>query len=229
MPTLVIDTSGAFSTIVVIKRGKIAGLSRLHAQPATYLHEQINVLLKDLHVSFAELTDIACLIGPGGWTGLNIGVTAAKTIAQVLGIPLVPVSTLDALVADRSWNEGPVCGLLGAGRRRAYWAWYNTGTNGLVALPSGRSRVAEFAEWLSDLGSKSGRPLVIEYGRSLQDQLRPFLGAVALESHDMIAPRGIRAALEHSRSSLLRGPEILALAPNYMQSSLAERDAGVSC
>ena len=113
MRTLIIDTSGPFTTVLVAEESSLSTASILHGRPAEHLHEQIQTSLSCLHIEPSDLDRIAVVVGPGSWTGLNIGVTAAKTLAQVLEIPLSPIRTLDALVA------GPFKACLGSHERGA--------------------------------------------------------------------------------------------------------------
>jgi len=54
-------------------------------------------LLKQSQISLFDIKKIACTIGPGSFTGIRVGLTACRTLAQQLNIPLVGISTLDIL------------------------------------------------------------------------------------------------------------------------------------
>ena len=119
MRTLLLDTSGPFTTVLVAEESSLSTASILQGRPAEHLHEQIQTSLSCLHIKPSDLDRIAVVVGPGSWTGLNIGVTAAKTLAQVLEIPLSPIRTLDALVTGHS---KPAWALMNAGRGQCYYA-----------------------------------------------------------------------------------------------------------
>ena len=62
----------------------------------------IEELLRDNNLTASELYCIAVSMGPGSFTGLRIGLTAAKGLAFSAGLPVVPVPTFDALVLEIS-------------------------------------------------------------------------------------------------------------------------------
>src|SRR3954471_2248346 len=66
-----------------------------------------------------DLQGIAAAVGPGSFTGLRIGLSAVKGFAEVLHIPIAPVSTLEA-AAESVDVSGDVISVLDAGRKEFY-------------------------------------------------------------------------------------------------------------
>src|SRR5437763_16385673 len=61
---------------------------------------------------------------PGSCNGLRLAVTAAKVLACALQVPLIGVSTLDVIAAQRQQWRGRICAVLEAGRSELYAACY---------------------------------------------------------------------------------------------------------
>ncbi len=224
MPTLIIDTSGAYATVAVTHEEAVLGYAALKTQPLTHLHEQIRTMTRQLDLEMATFDQIGVVIGPGSWTGLNIGVTAAKTLAQVLGVPVVPLPTLDALVAARRWTRGRVCALLNAKRGNVYCGWYPTDATGAVRLAEGHAGVMPFSTWLEALAKETGIPLIVEYGNAYLTQIEQHQPAVCVDSLHLLNPNGLLLALHAHQSNQHTGDDLLTLSPDYMQQTLAERD-----
>lgn len=72
----------------------------------------------------SALKVVAVSLGPGSFTGLRVGLAAAKGLALALQIPLLGVPTLDATAYAHSRETLPVCAVLQAGRGRLVVAWY---------------------------------------------------------------------------------------------------------
>lgn len=121
-----IDTATAVLSVAVAgKDGLLAERSalgeRLHS---VRLIPFIQNLLVEAGLTLRDLTGIAVSVGPGSFTGLRLGLTAAKTLAQVLHLPVVGVPTLLALAAPLLPGGIPVCPVLTSRRGEAYAAVY---------------------------------------------------------------------------------------------------------
>ncbi len=83
-------------------------------------------LLAQCGVKKSELQGIAAAVGPGSFTGLRIGLSAVKGFAEVLGVPIVAVSTLEAVAASAE-GFSEVIAVLDAGRKEFYVGEYSAG------------------------------------------------------------------------------------------------------
>ena len=92
---------------------------------AERLHVYIDDVLKEAQITPASLTAIAVSKGPGSYTGLRIGVSAAKGLCYALNIPLIAIATLDALAHQVKTSEGVIVSMLDARRLEVYSAIYN--------------------------------------------------------------------------------------------------------
>jgi tRNA threonylcarbamoyladenosine biosynthesis protein TsaB len=76
-------------------------------------------------VTWDDVERIAVGVGPGGFTGLRIGIATARALAQARGLPLVPVSSLAALAAGADAAESPIAAVVDARRGEVFagvWA-----------------------------------------------------------------------------------------------------------
>ncbi len=80
--------------------------------------------LAEAEAGMSALTALAASVGPGSYTGLRIGVALAKGMAAAQDLPLVPVTTLETLLAAQPRAGAPLIAAVSAGRRRVIWAEY---------------------------------------------------------------------------------------------------------
>ena len=93
---------------------------------AERLHVYIDAVLKEANVSASNLNAIAISKGPGSYTGLRIGVSAAKGLCFALDKPLISVATLEALAHQIELSEGCIVSMLDARRMEVYSAIFNS-------------------------------------------------------------------------------------------------------
>jgi tRNA threonylcarbamoyladenosine biosynthesis protein TsaB len=95
----------------------------------------IAAVMSEAHMDFTELDRIAVTVGPGSFTGLRVGVAAARGIALATGKPAVGVTTLAALAAPFVAADGSkaVLAVINARHGRVYMQLFDPGGRSLLA------------------------------------------------------------------------------------------------
>ncbi len=106
----------------VLSARDYAGEGYSHAEK---LHVFIEEVLAEAGKSYKDLDAVAVSRGPGSYTGLRIGVSAAKGFCHALGIPLISVDTTLVLASMARIAEGHIVPLIDARRMEAYTAIYD--------------------------------------------------------------------------------------------------------
>src|SRR5680860_1018932 len=104
----------------VVGEVKLVG-GRRHAEQVA---PAIRYLCDELDVDLGHLTAIAVGLGPGLFTGLRVGVTTAKVMAQALRMPVVGIPSLDLLAYPVRHTSRLVVAVLDARRREVFHARY---------------------------------------------------------------------------------------------------------
>jgi tRNA threonylcarbamoyladenosine biosynthesis protein TsaB len=84
----------------------------------------VQAMMTAVGVAWADLDAVAVSLGPGSFTGLRIGLAAAKGMAMAARRPLLGVPTLDGLALQVTATELPVCCLLDARKEQVYAGFY---------------------------------------------------------------------------------------------------------
>jgi len=188
----------------------------------------LDLMLQESGIEREQIEAIAVAAGPGSFTGLRIGLAAARGLAQGLAVPAVPVSTLEALAEAVPTPGALICPLLDARRSQVYTALYRRGEKPPYAL---ETLVKEEALSIADLLEALGRydqPVVFlgeglqSYEADLLKSLPPHRAVIAaapfrLCRAALVALRGQRLLQANPRSSY---PELL---PRYLRRPEAER------
>lgn len=104
---LLIDTALDVATAAIGSGGKIiaARSNENQRDHAAFLHMAIREMLDECGIKPSDLGAVAVANGPGSYTGLRVGLSAAKGLCYALGIPLLTISTLEIL-ANSATAEG---------------------------------------------------------------------------------------------------------------------------
>ena len=119
-PLLAIDTSGARLQLGLAFDGAV--LTEIEAREkghAEILFGRVAALMARAGIAYADLKRIAVITGPGSFSGLRIGLSAARGLGLALGIPVIGVPRLLALSLSAE-SDGPVGVLVDARRGEAY-------------------------------------------------------------------------------------------------------------
>ncbi|UNC91444.1 tRNA (adenosine(37)-N6)-threonylcarbamoyltransferase complex dimerization subunit type 1 TsaB [Candidatus Contubernalis alkaliaceticus] len=128
MLILGIDTSTMVCSVALARENQIVGEYTLQNKKthSQRLMPLISAVIENCDFTPGDLGGISVTCGPGSFTGIRIGVAAARALSQALGIPLVGIPTLDVLAFQFNYGEGLICPLLDARRGEVYSAVYRS-------------------------------------------------------------------------------------------------------
>jgi tRNA threonylcarbamoyladenosine biosynthesis protein TsaB len=223
MLVLGIDTSGQSGGITlaeadagsfrVIESAAIAG-GTFSAQ----LIPTLAALLKKHGYRAAGIGGFAAASGPGSFTGLRVGLSAIKGLAETLHKPIATVSVLEALasMADR---DGKIAAAMDAGRKEVFLGLYErSAENSAHSLLMQREELLTQQDFLATLGTE--RPAVI----ITSDAALAELASASHSAVVVVTPPGSEAIARIGSGKLLAGETVSveALDANYLRRSDAE-------
>ena len=135
MYVLAFDTATDVVTVALGRDGEPLALVQIASgrEHAERLVPAIRAVVDDAGVGLDRLAAIAVGVGPGRFTGLRVGVTTAKVMAQALRIPVVGIGTLDLVAYPLRHTRRDVVAVVDAKRREVFWARYRPVPGGLEA------------------------------------------------------------------------------------------------
>ncbi|MCX7038951.1 MAG: tRNA (adenosine(37)-N6)-threonylcarbamoyltransferase complex dimerization subunit type 1 TsaB [Spirochaetes bacterium] len=145
MRALAIDTATDVLAIAAVNgEARVSLALRKGLQHSPTLVPLLERLLAEISLPVKDLDLIACSVGPGSFTGIRIGLATAQGIGLATGVPLVGVSTLDALARPFQPRAGDVFAVLDARKGKVYTASYSGAkrTSGYLDLSPAELRAA---------------------------------------------------------------------------------------
>ncbi len=183
----------------------------------------IDELMKKCQLQLSDMTAIASSIGPGSFTGIRIGVTTARTLAQALDIGTIGVPTLNAFCYSQREFDGLICPVFDARRNQVYAGAFRWADGRIETVTDpGAYMIDEFLESLQEAG---GRHMFFGDGIRVYGE-RIF----EAEPEALLAPEPVRLQRASSVAAMAldiynrEGTQAYgSLLPLYMRKAEAER------
>ena len=222
MLLLSFETSAKAASVALFDEEKLLGESYqltalTHSQTLMVMAED---LMKQCSVTVKDLTHVAVAAGPGSFTGVRIGVAAAKGLAWGGELPCYGVSTLEAMARGLGIRDGYICAAMDARRSQVYNAIFRVEEGTLTRIAE--DRAIAIGDLRTELEALPGPVWLVGDGAALCHRSLPFcLLPPQWRQHQRAVGVGL-AALEQIRQGL--PGDGAALAPNYLRLSQAERE-----
>ncbi len=123
---LSIDTTSTAGSVAILKNFSLIAeiISLSTVTHSKRIMKMIDNCLKLSDIAIEDITTIAVTIGPGSFTGLRIGLSAAKGIASAREIPLIGIPSLYALASGIFLSDIPIYPVIDARREEVFFAKY---------------------------------------------------------------------------------------------------------
>ena len=189
-----------------------------HSQTLMVMAED---MLKQCGYTAKDVTHVAVAAGPGSFTGVRIGVAAAKGLAWGLQVPCCGVSTLEAMAKNMGIYAGIVCAVMDARRNQVYNALFRVEDGNLSRITE--DRAISLADLGAELSQMEGEVYLVGDGS---------LVAKAALGDRVIAPAEHRMHQRAAGVAMVAAEMIAAgaicdaesMQPNYLRLSQAERE-----
>ena len=226
MLILAFETSAKAASVALTQDGNLLGESYqntglTHSQTLMVMAED---LLKQCSKTVSDLDAVAVAEGPGSFTGVRIGVAAAKGLAWGAELPCYGVSTLEAMAVSLGIYEGYVCPCMDARRNQVYNALFYVNQGKLERLREDRAiALADLKTELEQLNAPIY--LVGDGSRLTHKTLSAEIPNLILPPEHRIHQRAVGVAiLAEAKAAGGESGDAAVLTPNYLRLSQAERE-----
>lgn len=225
MKILALETSAKAVSAAVAENGKVlcSGYQDTGLTHSRTLMPIVEHILKNTDLTMADMDAIAVSVGPGSFTGIRIGVSAAKGLAFAVDKPAIGVSTLSAMARNVACMDGLIICAMDARRNQIYNALFEANNGRLTRLSEDRAiALADLAEEIrNDLRPKT---IVGDGARLCFDFLQNADIPCRLAPAHLIMQNAMSVALE-AEAMAAEGTLMSAqdLQPVYLRPAQAER------
>lgn len=226
MLILAFETSAKAASVALLEENRLLGESyqntgMTHSQTLLVMAED---LIKQCGKAVTDVTAVAVAAGPGSFTGVRIGVAAAKGFAWGASLPCYGVSTLEAMAEALGVWEGYVCPCMDARRSQVYNALFYVNRGEPERLR--KDRAISLEDLKKDLLTLDGPIFLVGDGANLTYKtLSGEVPSLVLPKEHRTHQRATGVALAAAKRIAAGNPgDGNALTPNYLRLSQAERE-----
>ena len=226
MRILAFESSAKAASVALMQDGVLLAESfqnngKTHSATLMPMAQQV---LSDCGLTAAELDAVAVAKGPGSFTGVRIGVAAAKGLAWGAEKPVCGVSTLEAMATQLSMQAGIICPVMDARRSQVYNALFQSDGKTLTRLTPDRAISLE--DLKKDLEKAEKTIFLVGDGTKLcYNTLSEALPHLTLPPAHLEMQRASGVAMAAERLAQQGGLQAPGeLVPNYLRLSQAERE-----
>lgn len=202
---LCLETATKNCSVAVAQNGNVVAQMQEHADKfihAEKLHTFISQALKNAGVEINQLDAIAVSNGPGSYTGLRIGISAAKGLCYALNIPMIAINTTEVLAQKVSTKNGEtrILAALDARRDEIYAQWFDASKMALSKVSAEIIDQNSFAEYLAlpvvivGDGAKKTAELAAFKNAEIRDELPAAADIAALAQQYFVAKQFVDVA-----------------------------------
>lgn len=226
MRILAFETSAKAASVALLEDDRLLGEYYLNCGQthSRTLMQMAQELLENCALTPQDVSAVACAAGPGSFTGVRIGVAAAKGFAWGRELPCVGVSTLEGMAQQAAIFDGIICCAMDARREQVYNALFSCEGGSLSRLTEDRAISLEELE--QELKKHEKMKIMVGDGAQLcYNTCSEHVSGCILAPEQIVMQRASGVAL-CARKQLLTGAAFdgAALEPNYLRLSQAERE-----
>ena len=217
---LILETSGRTGKVGLAKCREVVHAAELdekrrHVRDLT---STIQTMLETEKLNVRDLAAILVSVGPGGYTGLRVGLTTAKVLAYAANVPMVAVPTFHAIAAQAPLEAGRLWVIADALQGKIYLQFFEFRDDRYSAW--GDLLLEPEVDWLpwAGIGMRFSGPGLATYGDKLPKNARP----VPAEHRE---PRVDGMLIAAEGLSPLGRDELFRIEPLYLRGSSAEEKA----
>ena len=226
MKILAIDTSAGAGSVALAEDRRIIGeyfinTSLTHSRT---LVPMIDNLLKNTSTDIKDIDAVAVNAGPGSFTGVRIGVAAAKGIAFPGDLPCISVSTLESMAYNLMYSDCTVCAVMDARCQQVYNAVFRISNNYAEILCD--DRALSISKLTEELKNIDGKIILVGDGAELcYNSMKEELKNLSLAPQNLRFQKASSTALiafeKYENNQITTSSELM---PMYLRLPQAQRE-----